>query len=90
MSAIGNLRERAAELADLAALEMLATWDQLVMMPAQGAGTRALTLGTLARLAHDRATSEDIGSWLQEAEGSDLGDVDRDLVRVARRDWERA
>jgi carboxypeptidase Taq len=90
MSAIDDLRERAAELADLAALEMLATWDQLVMMPAQGAGARALALGTLARLAHDRAISEDIGSWLQEAEGSDLGDLDRDIVRVARRDWERA
>src|SRR2546421_2660653 len=90
MSAIDDLRDRVAELADLAALEMLATWDQLVMMPAQGAGARALALGTLARLAHDRAISEDIGSWLQEAEGSDLGDLDRDIVRVARRDWERA
>ena len=85
-----NLRDRLAELADLAALEMLATWDQLVMMPAQGGAARAQALGTLARLAHERATSEEIGGWLEEAEGTDLDDIERDVVRVARRDWERA
>src|SRR2546430_5662809 len=90
MSAMANLRERLAELADLAALEMLASWDQLVMMPTQGGAARAQVLGTLARLAHERATSEEIGGWLEEAEGADLDDIERDVVRVARRDWERA
>src|SRR5436305_1984316 len=90
MSGLASLRERLAELADLAALEMLATWDQLVMMPTAGAPARAHALGTLARLAHERATSEEIGRWLEEAEGAELDDVERDVVRVARRDWERA
>ncbi len=94
MHALEQLRGRMAELSDLAAIEMLAGWDQLVMMPGEGAAARAQQLGTLARLTHERATGEEIGGWLQEidraADEAALGEVDRDIVRVARRDWERA
>ena len=95
MNAIESLRGRVAELADLSAVEMLASWDQLVMMPAEGAGARAQQLGTIARLTHERATSAEIGEWLQEidgarGEGERLDELDRDVVRLARRDWERA
>ena len=79
-----------AELADLATLEMLASWDQLVMMPGEGATGRGHQLATLARLTHERATSDELGEWLSELDGDDLGDLERDIVRVARRDWERA
>jgi carboxypeptidase Taq len=89
-----KLRARLAELADLAAIGMLAGWDQLVMMPADGAAARAQQLGTLARLTHEQATAAAIGEWLAEidAAGADAGldELDRDIVRVARRDWERA
>ncbi len=85
-----KLRQRVAELADLAALEMLASWDQLVTMPQQGAPERGHQLGTLARIAHERATSEELGHWLAELEEDRLEGVDRDIVRLARRDWERA
>ncbi|MDQ6811326.1 MAG: carboxypeptidase M32, partial [Actinomycetota bacterium] len=89
-SAIEKLRGRMAELVDLAALEMLAGWDQLVMMPDEGAETRALQLGSLARLTHERATGQEIGDWLGELECADLDDLNRDIVRLARRDWDRA
>lgn len=69
---------------------MLLEWDQMVMMPAEGAGVRAHQLGALARLTHERATSEEIGDWLDELGAVDLDELDRDIVRVARRDWERA
>ena len=82
-----RLRERMAELADLGALDMLATWDQLVMMPSGGAEARANQLGALAQLAHERATGEEIGEWLAALEVAQLGDLDRDIVRVARREW---
>jgi carboxypeptidase Taq len=89
-----KLRARMAELADLAAIGMLAGWDQLVMMPADGAAARAQQLGTLARLTHEQATAAEIGEWLAEidAAGADAGldELDRDIVRLARRDWERA
>jgi carboxypeptidase Taq len=88
--ALEQLRGRLAELADLAYMEMLLGWDQLVMMPAQGGAGRAQHQGTLARLTHERATTEELGGWLAELDGIELGELDRDLVRVARRDWERA
>ncbi|MCW3057393.1 MAG: carboxypeptidase, partial [Solirubrobacterales bacterium] len=90
MSAIEDLRGRVAELADLAAVESLASWDQLVMMPSEGAGARSQQLGTLARLAHGRATAEEIGGWLAELEQAELSDLDSDIVRLAARDWQRA
>jgi carboxypeptidase Taq len=90
MPALENIRRRVAELADLAGLEMLAQWDQRVMMPSGGAAGRAGQLGTLARLTHERATAEEIGGWLEALEAEDLEQLDGDIVRLARRDWDRA
>ncbi len=90
MSAQEQLWDRMAELADLGSIEMLASWDQLVMMPAEGAPSRQLQLGTLARLTHERATAVEIGAWLAELDGVELDPLDLDIARLARRDWERA
>src|SRR5271167_436665 len=79
-----------AELADLASVEMLVRWDQEVMMPEEGATGRAQQLGSLARLTHERAIDDDIGDWLDELDGAVLDELDHDMVRLARRDWERA
>ncbi|MHB1469039.1 MAG: carboxypeptidase M32 [Solirubrobacteraceae bacterium] len=88
--ALDPLRARLAELSDLGSLASLADWDMLVTMPAEGAAGRAHQLGTLTRIVHERAVAEEIGGWLQQLDGADLDPVDADLVRVARRDWERA
>jgi carboxypeptidase Taq len=85
-----KLRGRLAELADLKALEMLGGWDQLVTMPPEGAAARGHQMGTLARLTHDHSTSAEIGDWLAELDDVELPVLERDVVRLARRDWERA
>ncbi|HEX4435719.1 MAG TPA: carboxypeptidase M32 [Solirubrobacteraceae bacterium] len=85
-----KLRGRLAELADLKALEMLSGWDQLVTMPPEGAAARGHQMGTLARLTHDHSTSAEIGDWLAELDDVELPELERDVVRLARRDWERA
>ena len=90
MGALEELRGRLSELVDLASVAMLLRWDQLVMMPAEGAGARALQLAAMARLSHERATADEIGAWLEELDEAALGELDRDIVRLARRDWERA
>ena len=59
-------------------------------MPAQGAAGRAHQLGTLAGLTHERATAAEVGEWLSELDDAVLDELDRDIVRLARRDWERA
>jgi carboxypeptidase Taq len=99
MPALDALRERLAELSDLASLGRLSAWDQRTMMPPRGAPARAHQAATLERLVHERATADEIGAWLDELDelgggGDDgngaLDDLERDLVRVARRDWDRA
>jgi carboxypeptidase Taq len=89
-TALEHLRERLAELADLASVGMLLEWDQLVTMPSDGAGARAQQVGALTRLSHERATATEIGQWLDRIDPAELGELDRDIVRLARRDWERA
>jgi carboxypeptidase Taq len=90
MEALEKLHARLAELSDLTSLEMLVGWDQLVMMPPGGAPARAQHLATLARLTHERATAGVMGEWLEELDDAPLSVIDRDMVRLARRDWERA
>src|SRR4051794_9187585 len=92
MTALVALRARLAELADLGALGSLAGWDQRTMMPPGGGPARAEMLSTLERISHERATGDEIGGWLEELEASTEGldAVDRDLVRLARRDFDRA
>lgn len=62
------------------------------MMPADGGSARAYQLATLETVTHGLATSDDIGEWLTalESDAASLSDVDRDLVRIARRDWDRS
>jgi carboxypeptidase Taq len=94
MDALDALRGHLAELADLSSLGHLAAWDQRAMMPPAGAPGRAHLMATLEQIAHDRSTAPQIGEWLEQIEaaaGDDgLTDVDGDLVRLARRDWEQS
>jgi carboxypeptidase Taq len=90
-AALDTLRARLAELADLSLLGHLAFWDQRTMMPPDGGPDRANQLGTLSRLHHERATADEVGEWLDalDAATAELDDLDRDLVRLARRDYDR-
>jgi carboxypeptidase Taq len=90
MSAIDALRARLAELNDLRLVSQLVGWDQRTMMPAAGGAERAEQVATLQRIAHERFTADEVGAWLEELDGAELGDVDRDLLRVTRRDYDRA
>jgi carboxypeptidase Taq len=89
--ALEALRERLAELSDLEMLGRLAAWDQRTMMPPQGAPARGLQLATLEKLTHARLTAPEMEEWLGAlADGDGLSEIDRDIVRLARRDWDRA
>jgi carboxypeptidase Taq len=91
---LGELKARLAEIHDLQKAVELLFWDQTVMMPPGGAAVRAEQLTTLGRIAHDRFVDEEIGRLLEElhpvekAEPYDSDDAS--LVRVTRRDWEKA
>ena len=89
-----RLRTLLAEIADLQHAEMLLDWDSRVSMPHAGAAARADASATVGRLAHERFVSGEVSTLLEElapVEAElDPDSVDAALIRVTRRDWERA
>ena len=83
-----ELRRRLGEIADLERAAMLLTWDQEVGMPRAGAPARAEQRATLSRLAHELFCADAIGELLANAEPRD--ELERDVVRVSQRDYDRA
>ena len=70
------------------------SWDQETYMPSGGAEARAQHLATLSQLSHEFFTDEEIGTLLDQLE-TELRDADPDsfeasLVRVTRRDYDKA
>ena len=57
-------------------------------MPRAGAPARAEQRATLSRLAHELFCADAIGELLEHAEPRD--ELERDIVRVSRRDYDRA
>ena len=86
---VALLKERLGELADLRHAEDLADWDSRTFMPPGGAEARADVVATLTRITHERFTADEIGELLDGLAGTD-DEVDAALVRLTRREWERA
>jgi len=83
------LKERLAELADLQHAEGLADWDSRTFMPPGGAEARANVVATLTRITHERFVADEVGELLDGLDGVD-DEADAALVRLTRREWERA
>jgi carboxypeptidase Taq len=92
--ALDDLRAALAEVSDLGHAGALMAWDEKTHMPPTGAAARAEQLATLARVRHERFTSDRVGRLLDaaaaEVEGAEYDSVEASLVRIARRKWEKA
>ncbi|HEY5661406.1 MAG TPA: carboxypeptidase M32 [Gaiellaceae bacterium] len=86
---VALLKERLGELADLRHAEDLADWDSRTFMPPGGAEARADVVATLTRITHERFVADEIGELLDGLAGTD-DEIDAALVRLTRREWERA
>jgi carboxypeptidase Taq len=93
-AALPDLKTRLAEVSDLGRAAGVLGWDQRVTMPPRGTEARAEQLSTLGRMIHERFTDDDVGRLLDaaepEVESLPYDSDDRSLVRVTRRDWEKA
>jgi len=82
------------EISDLSAAGSVLSWDQATYMPNGGARARARQSATLSRLAHERAVDPALGKLLDAlapyAEALPYDSDDAGLIRVTRRDFERA
>lgn len=89
-----ELKTRLAEIHDLNKIGWILGWDQRTMMAPKGARVRAEQLASLGRVAHDKFTAPEIGRLLDQlqphAESLPYDSDEASLIRVARRDWDKA
>ncbi len=89
-----DLLTRLHEVNDLNSAGAVLGWDQTTVMPPGGSAARGRQMATLTRLAHERFTDVAIGRLLDDltpyAETLPYDHDDAALVRVTRREYERA
>ena len=89
-----ELKDRLREISDLNFAGAVLGWDQATYMPAGGAVARGRQAALLGRLAHEKSIDPAIGRLLDELApyGEGLRDDSDEacLIRVARRDFEKA
>lgn len=92
--ALAELRKRLGVLTDLRRAGAVLFWDMSVWMPPSGHPSRAAQLATMESVIHEREVDDRIGELLDELEpyaaSQPRDSDDAALIRVARRDWEKA
>src|SRR3954465_11103030 len=93
-AAFDELRERLAEITDLASITELLGWDQQTHMPPRGSDVRAGQMATLAKLLHEKSIDDGLGRLYEQLrpyeESLEQDSFEASLIRVGRRDWEKA
>ncbi|MGW8319180.1 MAG: carboxypeptidase M32, partial [Candidatus Promineifilaceae bacterium] len=93
-SKLQQLKEHLREVSDLSAAARVLNWDMTTYMPPAASPTRGQQIATLQRLAQEKFTDPAIGRLLDEltpyAEKLLPDSDEASLVRVTRRDYERA
>jgi carboxypeptidase Taq len=91
---LAELRVRLREIADLRAAGAVLSWDQATYMPEGGAAARGRQMAMLSELAHERSVAPDMGRLIETlipyGESLPRASDDACLIRVARRDFEKA
>ena len=90
---LNKLKEVLGEVADLQSAASLLSWDQQTYMPAGGGEARGQHLATIGKLAHQMATSDEVGKLLddlkQEFASANGDSDDAAMIRVAARDYDK-
>jgi carboxypeptidase Taq len=89
-----ELKTRLAEIYDLNKIGWVLGWDQRTMMPPKGARVRAEQLATIGQVAHEKFVAPEIGCLLDDlqtyGESLPYDSDEASLLRVTRRDWDKA
>lgn len=93
-SKLDELKAHLAEVYDLGMVGALLGWDQATYMPPGGAAARGRQTALIGRMTHERFTHVAVGKLLDElqvyGEGLPFDSDDAALLRVTRREYERA
>jgi len=91
---LDRLKAILSEVADLKNAQALLVWDQETYMPPGGAAGRGYQVGTLAKIAHEKFTSDEVGQLLDDLEPmtsqlpSDADDAC--LIKITCRDYRKS
>jgi carboxypeptidase Taq len=89
-----ELKRRLLEIYDLNAAGSVLSWDEATYMPTGGAAARGRQTATLRQLAHERLVDPALGRLIDDlqpyAEGLPPDADEASLIRVVRRDFEKA
>ncbi|NPA92000.1 MAG: carboxypeptidase M32 [Chloroflexi bacterium] len=89
-----DLKQRLFEIYDLNGIASLLHWDQTTYMPPAATQARARHISLISRLAHERLVDPEIGKLLDALrpyeESLPYDHDDAALIRVTRKDYERA
>lgn len=91
--ALNKLKLLLAEISDLSGAQAVLGWDQQTYMPPGGMVDRGNQLATLARLAHQKFTSEEVGRLLEDI-NNQVSQLDPDsdearLIKVVQHDYQK-
>jgi carboxypeptidase Taq len=93
-AALAELKARLREISDLSSAGAVLSWDQATYMPGGGADARGRQMAMLSRLAHERSIAPAIGKLIDTlvsyGEGLPEDSDDARLIRITRRDYEKA
>lgn len=89
-----ELKSLLAEVSDLNNAAAVLGWDQATYMPAGGAPARGRQMATLAKVSQEKFIDKKVGKLLDQLtkyeESLPFDSDDASLIRVTRRDYERA
>ena len=87
-----KLKAMLGRIADLNGAAAVLEWDQETYMPPGGTEARAFQIGTLRELGHEFFIRDSVGELLDQLSPEDFGPGSSDaaLLRVTRRDYDRA
>jgi carboxypeptidase Taq len=91
---LGELKQRLLEISDLGAVSAVLGWDEATYMPKGGAAARGRQSAAVSRLRHEKSVDPALGKLIDSlaphAASLPPDADDAALVRVARRDFEKA
>jgi len=93
MGCYQNLTERFRQISRLDHAIMYLSWDQLVMMPANGNDSRAEAMAELASVRHSYLTAPEVSDWFGEIDSDGVTSwqpAEQNNLREMRRKWKEA
>src|SRR5829696_9802461 len=88
--ALRRLKDQLATISDVNSARKALNWDRQTYMPEGGVTGRAEQSATLSRLIHQMLVSNETGKLLDSLDEPEAGSEESAVVRLARREYERA